>query len=62
MEQKSNHSDDETEKGTVRDEVSVSLRECIFSQFCVALFFHISIAVKLVHFLNNSHILNFQEL
>ena len=41
MEQKSNHSDDETEKGTVRDEVSVSLRECIFSQFCIALFFHI---------------------
>lgn len=39
MEQKSNHSDDETEKGTVRDEVSVSLRECIFSQFCIALFF-----------------------
>lgn len=62
MEQKSNHRDDETKQGTVRDEVSISFRECIFSQFCIALVFHISIAVKLVHFLNNSHILNLQEL
>lgn len=42
MEQKSNHRDDETKQGTVRDETSISFRECIFSQFCVALVFHIS--------------------